>query len=197
MKIIGISGSPRKNGTTFKMLKHAMDHINSNFNNIDTEIINLSEFNIQGCISCGKCYKELSCSQNDDFIKLVDILKDKEIKGIIIATPVYMGSMTAQCKAFLDRTVMFRRNGFLFKNLIGGALAIGGSRNGGQEITIQTLHAAMLIHDMIIVGDGNKTSHFGGIMHNNKQSDSDDTVGLQTVENLSFRIAELCASQQF
>ena len=79
----------------------------------------------------------MKCSQQDDFQPLIPKLADPKIAGIIMASPVYMGSMSSQAKAFIDRTVLFRRNGFMFKNKLGGALTVGGSRNGGQELTLQ------------------------------------------------------------
>ena len=79
-----------------------------------------------------------------------------------MATPVYMGSMTSQGKAFLDRCVSLRRNGFLLRNKVGGVIAVGGVRNGGQSLTIQAVQAALLVQDMVIVSDGRPTAHFGG-----------------------------------
>ena len=61
---------------------------------------------------------------------------------------------------------------------------MGGSRNGGQELTIQGIHAAMLIHGMVVVGDN---SHFGGIA--NDPSEVDKT-GMQTVENTVHTVIE-------
>lgn len=110
-----------------------------------------------------------------------------------MATPVYMGSMTSQAKAFLDRSVLYRRNGFLFKNKLGAVLTVGGSRNGGQELTIQAVHAAMMIHDMIIVGDGD---HFGGTAWaNHPDGYQEDVAGITTAKNVGKRITEVAFMQ--
>ena len=116
----------------------------------------------------------------------------KMLSPMIIGTPVYLGNMTAQCKAFIDRSVMFRRNGWLFRDRVGGVLAVGGFRNGGQELTIQSVQAGMLCHDMICVSDGKPTSHFGGTAHNRPpQGVENDEFGLETVRNLGRRVAEV------
>jgi multimeric flavodoxin WrbA len=116
------------------------------------------------------------------------------LAGLILATPVYFGGMTAQAKAFLDRCVPLRRNGFMLRNKVGGVLAVGGARNGGQELTIQMVHAAMLVQDMIIVSDGLPTSHFGGTCcSENKPDISGDEYGLTTAANLGRRVAEVAA----
>ncbi len=156
---------------------------------VQVEHIDLSVLKFSGCISCDKCKKGVLCSQQDDFQQLIPQLADPNLTGLIIATPVYMGCMTSQAKAFLDRTVLFRRNGFLLKNKLGGVISVGGSRNGGQELTIQAVHAAMMIHDMIIVGDGD---HFGGAAWGNHPDGyQEDLTGIDTVKNLGRRIAEV------
>jgi len=191
-KIIGISCSPRKGKTAYRALEECMSAVTEYNSEIKTEIIELAGMKITPCNACGHCKKELNCSIDDDFRGLISLLSDPDIRGMVVSSPVYMGGITATGKAFLDRTVMFRRNGFMFKNMIGGAVSVGGSRNGGQELTIQNIHASMLIHDMIIAGDGFSTSHFGASFWNKggEGIDSDDT-GLLTARNLGKRIAEL------
>ncbi len=100
-----------------------------------------------------------------------------EADAIIVSSPVYFGSLSAQLKALFDRTLSSRRDDFKLKDKIGAAIAIGRSRNGGQEFTIQTIHSWMHIHGMIVVGDNN---HFGGtVVHPFKE----DEVGKKTVDD--------------
>ena len=94
----------------------------------------------------------------------------------------------------LDRTALFWRNGFMFKNKLDGVITVGGSRNGGQELTIQAVHAGMMIHDMIIVGDGD---HFGGTGWANHSDDNQsDTTGVATAQNLGRRMGEVARMMQ-
>ncbi|MBM9603702.1 flavodoxin family protein [Desulfopila inferna] len=195
MKILGISASPRRDKSSHFLLQQCLDEIEKSSVVLDapikTEIIDLSGLRISGCVACGKCNKGVLCSQDDDFQQILPKLADPLLRGIVISTPVYMGSMTSQAKAFLDRTVLFRRNGFLLKNVLGSVLAVGGSRNGGQELTIQGVHAAMMIHDMIIIGDGD---HFGGIgWSNHPEGYEHDEVGIKTAHKTGKRMAEVAA----
>jgi multimeric flavodoxin WrbA len=81
---------------------------------------------------------------------------------------------------------------FKLKNKIGGAISVGGSRNGGQETTISSIHQFMLIHDMIIVGDGAPLAHYGGTgVGSTINSAAGDEVGLETSRNLGQNVAEL------
>ena len=190
MKILGINCSPRKGKTTFYALDQCLEAARKEQAGLETEIIELGGMDIHGCCACGHCKEKLKCSIDDDFAGIIPKLCDDEIKGIIIGTPVYFGTMASQCKAFLDRTVMFRRNGFLFRNKVGAVLAVGGVRNGGQELTLQAVQAAMLCHDMIVIGDGMKTAHFGASLYSGIDGGiENDEIGLITARNLGRRMA--------
>ena len=193
MKVLGIACSPRKGKTTKAALEACLEGAREEVPGLETEIIELAGRKINGCIACGKCMKKLECSQKDDFNDLIDTLKDPEVCGIIIGTPVYFQAMTSQCKAFLDRCAMFRRNGFIFRDKVGGALAVGNFRNGGQELTLQGIHAAMLCHDMIVVSDGKGTAHLGAELVNEKDSIAGDELGLKTAKGLGARVAQVAS----
>jgi len=192
MKIIGVAASPRPGQASFTLLTAALRAAAEVNDSITTELIELAGRQINGCLACGACAKKLACSQDDGFPALIDTLADPKVGGLILATPVYMSGLTAQAKAFLDRLVMFRRNGFMFRNKVGGAIAVGGFRNGGQEPSIQTIQAAMLAQDMVIVGDGMPTAHFGGAGCSGGEGGVEaDEMGLTTAQGVGRRVAEV------
>ena len=194
MKIVGISCSPRKGKSTKFALDVCLQAVKETVPDVETMLIELSDMKMNGCLACGKCMKVLECSQEDDFPKMIPILSDPELAGLVMATPVYFGSMTSQCKAFLDRCVMFRRNGFLLRNKVGGVIAVGGVRNGGQELAIQAVQAAMLVQDMVIVSEGQPTSHYGATLWSGHPGGVEkDAFGLETARNLGKRVAEVTA----
>jgi multimeric flavodoxin WrbA len=194
MKIVGVSCSPRKGKSTKYALEVCLQAVKETLPEDETMLIELAEMKINGCVACGKCMKVLECSQEDDFVKMIPILSDSALAGLVIATPVYMGSMTSQCKAFLDRCVMFRRNGFLLRDKVGGIIAVGGVRNGGQELTIQSVQAAMLVQDMVVVSEGRPTSHYGATLWSGHPDGIEkDMFGLETARNLGKRVAEVAA----
>ena len=94
MKIIGINCSPRKDQTTQKGLEICLEAIRKESNDIKTEIIKFADLKINGCLGCGYCRKQPECRQEDDFNSLIPVLSDEEVAGIIIGTPVYLGTMT-------------------------------------------------------------------------------------------------------
>jgi len=194
MKIVGISCSPRKGKSTKFALDVCLQAVKETIPDIETMLIELSDMKMNGCVACGKCVKVLECSQEDDFPKMIPVLSDPELAGLVVATPVYFGSMTSQCKAFLDRCVMFRRNGFLLRDKVGGVIAVGGVRNGGQELAIQAVQAAMLVQDMVVVSEGRPTSHYGATLWSGHPDGIEkDTFGLETARNLGKRVAEVAA----
>ncbi len=191
-KLLGICCSPRKGMTTFKAMQACLAAAEQVSDQIETQVVELAGRSINPCVACGTCGKELTCSIKDDFYDLIPTLADQDVRGMIIGTPVYLCCMTAQCKAFLDRSAMFRRNGWRFRDRVAGVLAVGGVQNGGQELTVQAVRAAMLCHDMICVSDGQPTAHLGGTVYSGGDGGVEaDAYGLQTVQNLGRRVAEV------
>jgi multimeric flavodoxin WrbA len=156
---------------------------------IDIELIDLAGMSIPVCQLVGQPIPE---GHADDFPKVAEKLSDLRVAGIIIGTPVYFGTMTSLCKAFIERFMHFRRNKFALGGKVGGAVAVGGARHGGQERTLQDLHAAMLSQEMVVVGDGQPTAHTGATLWNNWKDDiTQDEAGMATAKNLGRRVAEV------
>ncbi|MHA1784911.1 MAG: flavodoxin family protein [Candidatus Helarchaeota archaeon] len=181
MKILGISTSPRRDGNTSFLIKKALKEIKS----CETEYVSLGEIEIKPCTSCNACKEKPECIIKDGMEKIYPLLRAAD--GIIIGSPVYFGNMSAQCKALIDRTLVLRRDKMALRNKIVGVVAVGRSRNGGQELTVSSIHNAFLIHECIIVSD-QSTAHFGGIAQDPVE---EDKTGLETVINLAKKVEEL------
>ncbi len=189
--IIGICCSPRPQKTTYEAMCACLDAAGQ-VEGVNTKLIELAGKTVGPCQACGACTKELKCATDDDFGEFIEVFQDPAFAGLIIGTPVYFGMMTAQCKAFLDRTAVFRRNGWMLRDKVGGVLAVGRVRNGGQELTIQAVRTAMLCHDMICVSDGRPTAHFGAALWSGGAGGIPaDKQGLETARNLGRRVAEV------
>ncbi len=192
MRIVGICCSPRPQQSTFQAMQVCLEAARQEAPEIETQLVELAGKTIGPCTACGICKQGLICGWDDDFGKLIPILSDPNVSGVIIGTPVYFGGMTSQCKALLDRFVVFRRNGWLLRNKVAGVLAVGGVRNGGQELTLQSVRAALLCHDMICVSDGKDSAHFGAALFSGCPGGIEaDEAGLTTARNLGKRVAEL------
>ena len=189
VKIIGVCCSPRKGKTTAASLGVCLAAAKDADARIETELIELAGMAIPGEPAAGV---PLAAGQKDDFPALATRLSDPKVGGIIIGTPVYFGNMTFLCKAFLDRWMVFRKNKFALANKVAGVLAVGACRNGGQEITIQSVQAALMSQQMILVGDAPPTAHLGAtVWSGGKKNVTDDEFGMSTAKNLGKRVAEL------
>jgi len=158
IRIVGISCSPRKGKTTAAAVQLCLDAATKAGPNVDAELIELAGMNIDASVAAGL---PLPAGRPDDFLKLIPRLSDPAVAGIIIGSPVYFSNMSSLCKAFLDRCIAFRKNNFALSGKVAGVLAVGAARNGGQELTIQSIQAALLSQEMIVVGTGRPTAADG------------------------------------
>lgn len=189
IKIVGVCCSPRKGKTTAAALQICLDAAKAASPDVEIELIELAGLKIPGGVAAGV---PLEPGEKDDFPALAEKLGSPAVAGIVIGTPVYFGNMSSLCKAFIDRCMVFRKNNFVLNNKVGGVLAVGAARNGGQELTTQSVLAAMLCQEMIVVGDGRPTAHIGGTLVNDgKDSISGDEFGVATAKNLGRRVAEV------
>lgn len=189
IKILAISGSPRKGKTTATALGVCLEAARAvDPQSIDVELIELAGLRLplEPALDL-----PLEPGQRDDFPALAAKLTDPRVAGIIVGSPVYFGDMSSLCKAMFDRWRVFRKD-FALSNRVGGALAVGSARNGGQENVLRSIHLAMFAQEMILVGDGRPTSHSGATLWNNSKDDIlKDEPGIATAKNLGRRVAEV------
>jgi multimeric flavodoxin WrbA len=189
-KIVGVSCSPRKGKTTAAALQVCLEAAKEEDPQLQVELVELADLSIPGYMAAGVSLKP---GDKDDFPMLVEKLGDPAVVGIIVGSPVYFGNMSALCKAFLDRCVAFRRAGFKLSNKVAGVLAVGGARNGGQELTIRSIQTALMAQDMIVVGDGQPSARIGATFWNQNDSIADDAFGVGTAKNLGRRVVQVAS----
>lgn len=100
MKIIGLCASPRgKKSSTMSLVKQGLSGAEKK--GAKTEFINLCKKEIKFCTGCGVCYKKGKCVHKDDFKDILEAILESD--GIILGSPNYINSVSAQMKVFLDR----------------------------------------------------------------------------------------------
>lgn len=100
-KVLIIGGSPRKDGNSELLCKEFARGANEAGN--QTEYISLADKKIGFCTACYACEKG-SCPQKDDAAGIIQKMLAADV--IVLATPVYFYTMSAQLKALIDRSVM-------------------------------------------------------------------------------------------
>ena len=150
MKVVGISGSPRHQASEF-VLEEALRLLSEK--GFETKLWTVRGKWLEFCTHCDYCLKNKVCSFQDDMEEIYELLA--QAKGIIFATPVYYGGVSAQTKTVMDRTrALVAADKNFFKGKIGMGITIGGDRAGGQEIALLQIHTFFLINGMIPVGGG-------------------------------------------
>lgn len=189
--IVGINGSPNVKGNTAFMLETALEAAR----NVGsaTEIVNCQRL-FKGtqkifCTACstpctGKCYEGKALQDAYSLISLAD--------GLLVGSPVYFGSISGQLKAFWDKTRLLRNHKRLL-NKVGGALAVGSSRFGGQETTLRAIHDIFLVHGMLIIGDGyheDDCGHMGAAAQRPAQADQEALKRCRIIGKRIFQVAK-------
>ena len=187
VKILGISCSPRKGKTTATAIKAALDAAKKVNSRIDIELIDLGGLEISGFSGN---IKPAGGGKKDDFDRILPKLQDPNVGGWIIGSPVYFRSMSALCKAFLERCAVLRKPKLLLADTVAGILTVGAYRNGGQELVIERIQSVLLCHEMMIVG-GKPGAHQGATLWNAYKDDiTKDEFGMDTARKLGIRVAE-------
>jgi multimeric flavodoxin WrbA len=148
--IVGICGSPRKGATEF-ILTEALTMLKRK--GFETELFTVRGKRIGFCAHCDYCLKNKVCNVKDDMFEVYDLFG--KATGIILATPVYNGGISAQLKTIMDRcrAVLAAEPNF-FRGKIGMGIAVGGDRVGGQELALQQIHTFFILNGAIPVSGG-------------------------------------------
>ncbi|WP_300131214.1 flavodoxin family protein [uncultured Barnesiella sp.] len=113
MKIVVITGSPRKNGNSFAMTEafiHEAEQRGHSVRRFDAAFLKIG-----GCHACMTCYKTgKACSFDDDFNDIAPAILEAD--AVVFTMPVYWYSIPAQIKGAIDR---------LFSLVVGGKEVAG------------------------------------------------------------------------
>ena len=130
MKVIGIAGSPNKNGNSVHLLKEVLKILEPALN---TELIFLKDYDINPCNGCRRCDKNGKCAIKDDMQKLYPKIKDSQV--IILSSPSYMGGVTSRLRIFMERTWHLRKGQLDGK--IGSFIVVGRRKLGAIVYEIE------------------------------------------------------------
>lgn len=183
MRVIGINGSPRKQGNTAILLKTVFNELNQA--GIETELISLAEENIRGCTACRACMRlknEKCVIMDDDFNSCLE--KMIAADGIILGSPVYSSDVTSQMKALIDRAsmVLAAKRGLL-KYKVGASVVA--ARRGGAVSAFDTLNRFLHSKEMILVGSSYWNMVYGNAIGEVKE----DQEGMSNMKNLGENMA--------
>jgi len=163
VKVLGISGSPRRNSNTEILVKEALIGAQS-VKDVEVSFLPLAGKKINHCLGCLACEKRKTiCTIKDDFQEFFKAYMEAD--GIIIGSPVYHLSITSCLKAAIDRLGQSLFSIYQGKQprfcKVGGAIAQGNSLYGGQEFTLQFIINSFVLGNHIVVSGNPPQSKVG------------------------------------
>ena len=184
MKILALNGSPRLVGNTSNALNHLLDMLEKE--GFETEHLQIYEDHLLPCNYCGSCEirGDGRCVMEEDRMnEYMDRMRAADI--IILASPSYYGSCTAQLKMFLERAgYCFQAGDKGLKGKIGAAF-VTQERDGGMPVYSEFVNW-MLRNQMIVVGSDPLCILMGKDMNRWEE----DARGLKAIKNLAENITE-------
>ncbi|NLZ16864.1 MAG: flavodoxin family protein [Desulfobulbaceae bacterium] len=185
MKVVAFNGSPRGKGNTW----HALNLVAMELDmaGISTEIVQVGNKVVRGCLACGKCYKMKNeqCIQTDDQVNdWIQLAKDAD--GILLGSPTHYAALSGPLKCFLDRLFYVAgANGGLLRHKVGAGIAAV-RRSGGIPV-INQLNIYFLYAEMLIPG-----SNYWNVIHGAQPGEVEkDEEGLQIMRVLGKNMAWL------
>ena len=121
MKVLGISGSPRKGATTDLLVQEVLAGVEG----IDTEFVSLAGMNIRPCIACLGCVEDNVCVLKDDMAALREKVVDAD--AYVIGGANFFKVLNGLTHCFLERWYQFRhREARAVAGKLGVAVGVGG-----------------------------------------------------------------------
>ena len=182
MKVLLINGSPHNDGC----IKTALNEVSKTLNEegIETEIVDIGNENIRGCIDCKKCRELGKCVFNDLVNELV--LKLKDCDGLVVGSPVYFSNANGTLLNLLTR--MFYSCNYDLSFKVGASVV--SARRAGCSSTFDQLNKFFTIRNMPVVS----SQYWNNVHGYTKEDTLKDFEGLQTMRVLARNMAFLIKS---
>lgn len=182
MKVLMINGSPRANGNTSIALKE-MEKVFA-AEGVETEILQIGNQDIRGCVACGACMQKGACVFHDLVNETAP--KFEACDGLVVASPVYYASANATLTAFLTR--LFYSTHFDKTMKVGASVVC--ARRGGLSSTFDELNKFFTISGMPVA-----SSQYWNSIHGREAGQAvQDEEGLQTMRTLARNMTFLMKS---
>ncbi|RXE56378.1 FMN reductase [Methanoculleus taiwanensis] len=185
MYVVAFSGSPRAEGNTERLIRHALAVLEEE--GIETELVRIGGKPVHGCTACQKCFE----NQDKRCIIGKDVVNDCIEKmiaadGIIIGSPTYFADLSPETKALIDRAGFVGiANGGLYARKVGAAVVA--VRRAGAIHAFDSINHFFGISNMFTVG-----SSYWNIGIGLEAGDvEEDAEGIATMQNLGRNMAWL------
>jgi len=182
MKVLILNGSPKPDGNT----AIAIEEMRKVFaeEGVETEIVQVGNKDVRGCIACGRCGELGRCVFDDVVNEIAE--KFEKADGLVVASPVYYASANATLIAVLDR--LFYSSHFDKTMKVGASVVC--ARRGGCSATFDELNKYFMISSMPVA-----SSQYWNSIHGRTPGEADeDEEGKQTMRVLAGNMTFLMKS---
>lgn len=182
MKVLILNGSPKPDGNT----AIAIEEMRKVFaeEGVETEIVQVGNKDVRGCIACGRCGELGRCVFDDVVNEIAE--KFEKADGLVVASPVYYASANATLIAVLDR--LFYSSHFDKTMKVGASVVC--ARRGGCSATFDELNKYFMISSMPVA-----SSQYWNSIHGRTPGEADeDEEGKQTMRVLARNMTFLMKS---
>jgi multimeric flavodoxin WrbA len=177
MKIMLVNGSPNKKGCTYTALQEVAKTLK--LEGIETEIFQLGNKPISGCIACASCAKTKRCAMTDRVNEFLDAAESAD--GFIFGSPVHYASAGGAITSFMDRAFYAGSDAFYLKP----AAAVVSARRAGTTAAFDQLNKYFTISQMPVI-----SSQYWNMVHGSSPEDvNKDLEGLQIMRTLGRNMA--------
>ncbi|MCH3995433.1 MAG: flavodoxin family protein [Prevotella sp.] len=179
-KVLLINGSPIKEGNTFIALSEVAKTLEQE--GIETEILQLGNKPVRGCIACQTCKKKDNglCTFDDDVCNKL-CKKAAEADAFVFGSPVYWGQPNGALLAVIQRALYADGKDFSYKPFANVAVC----RRGGATAAFSTMNMAFQMLNMPQV-----TSQYWNVVYGRTPGEaSQDIEGLQTMRTLAYNMS--------
>jgi len=186
--VVAINGSPNMDGNTAFLLEQVLQAAAEA--GAKTKLLHSMEM-LEGqekpyCDVCSSPCNE-SCYEDTALEKAFEMMTKAD--ALVLGSPVYFGTVSAQLKAIFDKSRAVRgRKGLAGK--IGAAVSVGASRFGGQETTVRALHDIMMVHGMAVVSDSSISATIGHHGVCAQKPARDDADAIKSARVIGVRLVE-------
>ncbi|MBQ7525889.1 MAG: flavodoxin family protein, partial [Abditibacteriota bacterium] len=174
--------SPRKDGNT----SLAIDEMVKVFaeSGVETEVVQVGNKNIRGCVACYTCMEKGKCAFDDAVNEIAP--KFEAADGLVVASPVYYASANATLIACLDRLFFSAKFDKTMK--VGASVVV--ARRGGCSATFDELNKYFTISGMPVA-----SSCYWNLLHGRDKGEAaNDVEGMKTVRTLARNMTFLMES---
>ena len=188
MKVLLINGSPRPKSNTLLGLQEMQQIFTQE--GIETEIINIGNKDIRGCIACNQCSKTGHCVFDDAVNEFA--VKFEKADGLVVGSPVYYSAPNATVQAFLQR--LFYSSHFDKTMKVGAGFVC--ARRGGTTASFDVLNKFYTISGMPVASSQYWNNIHGGAPGEAAQDQEGMQVLRVLARNMSFLIKSIALGKE-